>query len=103
MNDKKAAVVVDNVEWLEPKSCKHCDWEPPLVNNPDQEVAVDNMWMFIPFPNSAIWFFICPKCQAVWANRNCIENVKKLIKAKESKILTLSPGSRIAKSNIQLN
>lgn len=103
MNDKKANVVVDNVTWLEPKSCGHCDWEPPLINNENQEITPDNTWLVIPIPNSAVFFYICPKCQAVWANRNVVENVEKLMKARESKILTLNPERNIVRPNIKLN
>lgn len=94
-NGKKASVVVDDVVWLEPKSCKSCDWEPPLINNEDQEIAIENTWLVIPIPNSAVFFYVCPKCQAVWANRNAVENVKKLMKARESKILTLNRNRNI--------
>lgn len=100
---KDLPIVVNDMVWLEPKSCKHCDWEPPLINNPKQEIAVDNTWLVLPLPNSAIWFYVCPKCSAVWANRNSVENVKKLLKTKESKILTLDSKSRIAKPNILMN
>lgn len=84
-NGKKPSVVVDDVTWLEPEVCLQCGWKPPLVNNEDQEIAFDNAWLVIPIPNSAVFFYICPKCRAVWANRNAVENVKKLIKAETQK------------------
>ncbi len=103
MNGKKVGTTVSEVTWLEPKSCKSCNWEPPLVNNEDQEVAVENTWLIISFPNSAVFFYICPKCQAVWANRNAVENVKRLVEARKSKILTLDPRRNIVSPNIKLN
>ena len=103
MNGKKPGVVVNDMVWSEPKDCKQCKWELPVINNPDQKIAVDNTWLVLPLPNSAIWLYVCPKCGAVWANRNAVENVEKLIKAKESKILTLDPQSRISMPKGRMN
>ena len=97
MSNGKPTVMINDMAWPEPKSCKSCDWKPPAINNENQKIAVDNTWLVLPFPNSAIWFFICPKCSAVWANRNAVENVEKLTKAKESKILTLDSQRHIAR------
>ena len=72
----------------EPDLCQHCGWEPMRRNNENQEINVENKWFIIPIPNSVVWLFVCPACHCVMANKNCVGNVKELIKRKSSKIIT---------------
>ena len=92
MNDQ----LKDNEIFMEqPDSCKACGWKPVMANNENQKISISNCWLVIPIPNSPIWFFICPKCNMVTANKNCVENSEKLQKLKETRSPILKPNSPI--------
>ena len=77
----------DKISFIEPDECKQCGWKPPHQTNDNQVIAVANTWLIIPLPGSVVWLYVCPKCQAVWANKNAVNNVEMLKKAKDSKIV----------------
>ena len=91
--------MTDKITFIEPDSCKQCEWKPPLPNNNGQIIAVENTWLIVSLPHSVVWFFVCPKCGAVWANKNAVENVKILKKAKDSKIIkpTTEQSAKVSK------
>ena len=70
-----------------PDFCQHCSWKPVIPNNENQEIAIENQWLVIPIPNSAIWLYVCPACHCVMANKNCIENIKKIKEFKKNQIV----------------
>ena len=77
---------------LPPDKCNACDWEPVIRNNDGQEIAIENQWLIVAVPQSVVWLFICPKCKAVWGNKNAVENVKLLVEKKKQKII--EPGRK---------
>lgn len=79
----------------QPDSCKVCGWKPVVANNEDQEIAISNCWLVMPIPNSPIWLFVCPECNVVMANKNCIKNAEKLQKLKETRSPILKPSDVI--------
>lgn len=70
-----------------PDSCMACGWKPVIPNNENQKISVENAWLLMPMPNSPVWFYICPKCNMVTANKNCIENMEKFQKLMEKRIV----------------
>ena len=79
----------------EPDSCKGCGWEPTKPNNKNQKISISNSWLVMPIPNSAIWLFICPKCNMVTANKNCVENAEKLTNLRKTRSPILKPSEAI--------
>ena len=69
-----------------PDFCNHCEWKPAIPNNKNQEIAVKNLWLIIPIPNSAVWLYVCPKCFNVMANKNAVENVEKIIQDQKRQV-----------------
>jgi len=78
---------IDKITFIEPDSCKQCRWIPPKSNNEDQVIAIKNSWLHARLLYCVMCLYICPKCGAVWANKNAVENVEKLDKAKDSNII----------------
>ena len=70
----------------EPDKCINCGWD-PAWNNDGDTVPIEDSWLIIPIPNSAIWLYFCPKCGGCMSNKNAIENVKKLEELKKRRIM----------------
>ncbi|MAH48693.1 hypothetical protein CMI37_22900 [Candidatus Pacearchaeota archaeon] len=90
-----------------PPHCRACQWKPvePQKDNPGQEIAIENVWLIMPMPNSVIWIYICPACGFLHVNDNALENAIQLNEIKKNKIVT-SGGTKIVtplNNNIKLN
>lgn len=81
----------------EPDGCEACGWEKPQVdpkNNGEPVLPEEDRWIFITIPNCAIWLYCCPRCGTARANKNAIENMKKVTEAQKSRIvMPNAPGS----------
>ena len=73
---------------LPPEHCRGCKWKPPEWRDKGKPVAVEDAWLILPIQNSVVWLYVCPKCGFVMPNDNAIDNVKELIEARKSKIVT---------------
>lgn len=70
----------------DPESCIGCGWVAPEAQD-DQELDVADRWLIIAIPNSVIWLYTCPKCGCAMANKNAVENVKRLKEIKDQRII----------------
>jgi len=75
------------ITFTEPDSCKQCGWKPALRTNENQVIAIENQWLHVAIPYCVLCLFVCPKCQTVRANKNAVDNIEILNKAKTSKII----------------
>jgi len=76
-----------NIVMISPNFCQHCGWKPTIPTNENQAISIENQWLTMPIPNSVVWLYICPKCNCVMANKNCIQNIKQLNEKKEQRII----------------
>ena len=74
------------ITMVEPDKCIGCGWIPPIIDE-ETEPDLGSVWLIIPVPKSVVWLYICPICGVCMGNKNAIENVKKLKKLRESRIV----------------
>ena len=87
-----------------PPECRACKWKPAHKNNENQEIKLENQWIYVNIPSTVVQLFFCPKCGFVMPQDNLIECVQKLNDAKKSKIVEYA-GPRILppKESVKLN
>lgn len=75
------------IKFTPPDSCFNCEFVPTKKNNNDQEIAIENTWLQVILSGVVIGFYVCPECGAISANKEAVENVKKLQEAKNNRIM----------------
>lgn len=74
----------NQIHMEDPDRCVGCGW---TATTPPGSKEITERWLIIPIPNSVVWIYICPKCGAAMGNKNAVENVEKLEKIKQQKII----------------
>jgi hypothetical protein len=77
----------EKITFEDPEECFNCGFRPVHRNNDGQAISPENQWLVIRIPGSVVWMYVCPACNAVMGNRNSVENVKKALAARESRIV----------------